>query len=130
MQSRATGIADHILPLGDLFLLSFFLSFFLSFSLSIFPAFFLVADTQLYKRLCPSVHQSVHPLVRRPTRLQLVAVYPALFFLVVCYATQHPALSVRRSVRLSVRPSVRPSIRHTLLFFGFLRFLASLLLPN
>ena len=32
-------------------------------------------------------------------------------FLVACYATLHPALSVRRSVRRSVRPSV------TLYFF-------------
>ena len=40
------GVADHILPLGDLF-------------------FFLVADTQLYKRLCPSVRRSVGWLVGR-----------------------------------------------------------------
>ena len=58
---------------------------------------FLIADTQLYMRLCPSVHWSVRPLVRPgssswkvgkpafpplPTRPQLVlAVYPALFSL-------------------------------------------------
>ena len=57
---------------------------------------FLVADTQLYKRLCPSVGPSVGPLVgplvstsrkvgKRafpplPTRPQLMAAYPALFF--------------------------------------------------
>ena len=35
-----------------------------------------------------------------------------LTFLAACYATLHPALSVRRSVR----PSVRLSVRHTLLF--------------
>ena len=56
---------------------------------------FLVADTQLYKRLCPSVRPSVGwsvgPLVSTsrkvwkcafpplPTRPQLMAVYPALF---------------------------------------------------
>ena len=38
-----------------------------------------------------------------------------MMFLVACYATLHPALSVRRSVRRSVGPSVR----HTLLFLGF-----------
>ena len=31
-------------------------------------------------------------------------------FLVACYATPHPALSVRPSVRRSVRPSVGPSV--------------------
>ena len=36
-------------------------------------------------------------------------------FLVACYATLHPALSVRRSVCPSVGPSVRPSV--TLYFF-------------
>ena len=41
---------------------------------------FLVADTQLYKRLCPSIRLSIGPSVRP---------------------------SVRRSVRPSVRPSVR-----------------------
>ena len=52
---------------------------------------FLVADTQLYKRLCPSVRWLVgrsvdtSRKVRKrafpplPTRPQLVAVYPALF---------------------------------------------------
>ena len=45
------------------------------------------------------------------------------FSLVACYATLHPALSVRRSVRRSVRP---PHFT----FFGFLRFLALLLLPK
>ena len=43
-------------------------------------------------------------------------------FLVACYATLHPALSVRRSVRPSVGPSVRPSVGHTLLFLGFWGF--------
>ena len=42
-----------------------------------------------------------------------------LKFLVACYATLQPALSVRPSDRRSVRPSVRPSVRHTLLFLGF-----------
>ena len=32
--------------------------------LTIFTFIFLVADTQLYKRLCPSIHPSVRPLVR------------------------------------------------------------------
>ena len=53
---------------------------------------FLHADTQLYKRLCPSVHRLVGRSVDMsrkvgkrafpplPTRPQLVAVYPALFF--------------------------------------------------
>ena len=45
-------------------------------------------------------------------------------FLVACYATLHPALSVRRSVGQSVRPSVR----HTLLFFVFF-FMYSLTAP-
>ena len=48
-------------------------------------------------------------------------------FLVACYATLHPALSVRPSVRPSVRRSVGPS---HFTFFVFLRFLASLLLPK
>ena len=54
------------------------------------PPSFLVADTQLYKRLCLSVGRSVGPtrsswkVGKRafpplPTRSQLVAVYPALF---------------------------------------------------
>ena len=51
-------------------------------------------------------------------------------FLVACYATQHPALSVRPSVRLSVCSSVRSSVcplvhssvRHTLLYFLFADF--------
>ena len=50
-----------------------------------------------------------------------------LIFLVACYATLHPALSVRRSVRRSIRRSFRPS--HCT-FFGFLGFLTSLLLPK
>ena len=64
--------------------------------LSITPTHFLVADTQLYKRLCPSVRPSVGWLVgpsrsslnvgkrafpHLPTRPQLVAVYPALLAL-------------------------------------------------
>ena len=40
-------------------------------------------------------------------------------FLVACYATLHPALSVPPSVRRSIHPSVRRSVRHTLLLFGF-----------
>ena len=36
-----------------------------------------------------------------------------LWFLVACYATLHPALSVRRSVGPSVRRSVRPSVRRS-----------------
>ena len=54
---------------------------------------FLVADTQLYKRLCPSVGRSVGPsrsswkVGKRafpplPTRPQLMAVYPALLMFV------------------------------------------------
>ena len=38
--------------------------------------------------------------------------------------------SVGPSVRRPVGPSVGPSVRHTLLFLGFLGFLASLLLPK
>ena len=37
--------------------------FIFSFSVSCFLFFFLVADTQLYKRLCPSVRRSVRPSV-------------------------------------------------------------------
>ena len=43
-------------------------------------------------------------------------------FLVLCYATLHPALSVRRSIGPSVGPSVCPSVHHTLLFLGFWDF--------
>ena len=92
---------------------------------------FLVADTQLYKRLCLSVGTSVGPwwsswkVWKRafrplPTRPQLVlAVYPALFlfcFVLFCFifvlfffsffsrgrATLYEALSVRRLVCWSV----------------------------
>ena len=46
-------------------------------------------------------------------------------FLVACYATLHPALSVRRSVRRSVRWSVRRSVRWShFTFLGSLGFLA------
>ena len=45
--------------------------------------------------------------------------------LVACYLTLHLALSVRPSIR----PSIRLSI-HSSHFFGFLRFLASPLLPK
>ena len=38
--------------------------------------------------------------------------------LVACYATLHPALSVRPSARPSVRPSIRPSHFTFLFFFG------------
>ena len=48
------------------------------------------------------------------------------YFLVACYATLHLALSVRPLVHPSVRPSVGPSITLS----GFLRLLASLLLPK
>ena len=51
-------------------------------------------------------------------------------FLVACYATLHPALSVRRSVGPSVRPSVRRSVQHTLLFLGFWDFLLQCSCPN
>ena len=52
-------------------------------------------------------------------------------FLVACYWTLQPALSVRSSVRPSVSPSVGPSVRPShFTFFGFLRFLALLLLPK
>ena len=47
----------------------------------------------------------------------------ACWFLVACFATLHPALSVRRSVGPSVRRSLRPSVgpSHTSIhyFFGF-----------
>ena len=58
-------------------------------------------------------------------------------FLVACYATLHPTLSVRRSVRWSVRWSVRRSVRRsiglsvTLYFFGvYVFFFAIPLLPK
>ena len=47
-------------------------------------------------------------------------------FLVACYATLHPALSVRPSVG----PSVGPSVRHTLLFLGFWDFWLHCSCPN
>ena len=54
-----------------------------------------------------------------------------LNFLVAYYATLHNALSVRLSVRLFVRPSVYLSVHPShFTFFVFLRFLASLHLPN
>ena len=40
-------------------------------------------------------------------------------FLVACYATLHPALSVRRSVRRSVRPSVTLYFFWVFGIFGF-----------
>ena len=47
--------------------------------------------------------------------------------LVACYATIHPALSVRPSVRRSVRPSVRPSVGPSHFdFLAFMFFLAIL----
>ena len=49
------------------------------------------------------------------------------YFLVACYATLHPALSV---CLLSIHPSVRPSVYPSYYFFKFLRSLASLLLPK
>ena len=52
-----------------------------------------------------------------------VFLYPNFKFLVACYATLQPALSVRWSVRPSIGPSicrsVYLSVRHTLLFLGF-----------
>ena len=57
----------------------------------------------------------------------LVCICKKCIFLVACYATLHPALSVRPSVGPSVRRSVRPS---HFTFFGFLGFLAWLLLPK
>ena len=47
---------------------------------------------------------------------------PSLLFLVACYATLHPALSVRRSVG--------PSVGHTLLFLGFWGFWHHCSCPN
>ena len=47
-------------------------------------------------------------------------------FLVACYATLHPALSVHQSVR----PLVRPFVRHTLLFLGFCGFWPHCSCPN
>ena len=47
--------------------------------------------------------------------------FAGIHFLVACYATLHPALSVRRSVSQSVRPSAHRSV--TLYFFlGFCGF--------
>ena len=52
-------------------------------------------------------------------------------FLVACYATVHPALLVRWSVSPSVRQSIGRSVRPShFTLFGFLRSLASLLLPK
>ena len=51
--------------------------------------------------------QKIFVLSRRRTAYR----YESLEFLVACYATLHPALSVRRSIR--------PSVRHTLLFLLF-----------
>ena len=42
-------------------------------------------------------------------------------FIVACYATLQPALSVRPSVCPSIHPLVRPTVCHTLLFFRFSR---------
>ena len=69
----------------------------------------LVADTQLYKRLCSSVHRSVGPSVRHGDRVgmcenahfrpcppvQLVlAVCPALFFSLLLYLNLNPLIDV------------------------------------
>ena len=52
-------------------------------------------------------------------------------FLVACYATLHPALSVRPSVRRSVRPLVRPSVGPShFTFSASMGFLAIPLLPK
>ena len=53
--------------------------------------------------------------------LKVLALFTS--FLVACYATLYPALSVRPSVRRSIGPFVC----HT---FGFFGFLASLRLPK
>ena len=50
----------------------------------------------------------------------------SITFLVACYATLQPALSVRPSVG----PSVRRSVRHTLLFLGFCSFWLHCSCPN
>jgi len=57
------------------------------------------------------------------------------FFLVACYATLQPALSVRPSVRRSVGPSVGPSVRRSVrpshfTFSALMGVLALLLLPK
>ena len=65
-----------------------------------------------------------------PPNLCLCVYVCICLFLVACYATLQPALSVRRSVRPSVRPSVRRSVRHTLLFLGFCGFWPHCSCPN
>ena len=67
-----------------------------------------------------------HNLINRMTSYQAthsifiktIQVLTNQFFLVACYATLHPALSVCPSIGLSVRPSVH----HTLLFWRFWGF--------
>ena len=46
----------------------------------------------------------------------------ALLFLVACYATLHPAMSVRRSVGWSVGQSVNPSISRSVSWLPFILF--------
>ena len=76
-------------------------------------------------RLSCCTCQLSQPVFNTECRLDYKIVGP--HFLVACYATLQSALSVRWSVRRSVRPSVRPSY---FTFLGFLRSLASLLLPK
>ena len=46
---------------------------------------FLVADTQLYTRLCPSIHQSVGPSVMLELKMQKTRIYDtAVVIVCVC----------------------------------------------
>ena len=57
----AKGVVEDVLNLFVLIRLFFFDR---SLSMVVFVLLFLIADTQLYKRLCPSVRPSVGPSVR------------------------------------------------------------------
>ena len=76
----------------------------------------------------PSAPMSHAPMsfILRSSLCVPVCFFPLPSFLVACYATLHPALSVRPSVGLSVRPSVCPSV--TFYFFYGFYSLTSLLL--
>ena len=99
-------------------------------SLKSTKSFFRISDTMTFCRENLMNNSEIGEVVRKPscepknclaTRATLVGLVkyclwnPNLVseFLVACYATLHPALSVRRSLGPSVGPSV------TLYFFGF-----------
>ena len=70
---------------------------------------------------------SISTIWRTSWILSLIIFQWEIIFLVACYATLHPALSVRPLVCPSIGLSVRPS---HFTFFVFLRFFALLLLPK